>query len=98
MLYMSLPPCVCHMLGVTHRYSWILSSLVGAVYTFGFILMCPQVSEAVTRVKHSSGSHSVSWVEVVNLTPSMNVPFAVLLVWLQHLRTLSCSSPICSCT
>lgn len=30
----------------THRswYSWILNSLVGAVYTFGFILMCPQVS------------------------------------------------------
>ena len=24
-------------------YSWILNSLVGAVYTFGFILMCPQV-------------------------------------------------------
>ena len=30
----------------THKswYSWILNSLVGAVYTFGFILMCPQVS------------------------------------------------------
>jgi hypothetical protein len=29
----------------THKswYSWILSSLVGAVYMFGFILMCPQV-------------------------------------------------------
>jgi hypothetical protein len=29
----------------THKswYSWILHSLVGAVYTFGFILMCPQV-------------------------------------------------------
>ncbi|KAK9812617.1 hypothetical protein WJX72_000698 [[Myrmecia] bisecta] len=29
----------------THRswYSWILNSLVGAVYTFGFILMCPQL-------------------------------------------------------
>lgn len=29
----------------THRswYSWILSSLVGAVYTFGFVLMCPQL-------------------------------------------------------
>lgn len=29
----------------THKswYSWILSSLVGAVYTFGFILMCPQL-------------------------------------------------------
>ncbi len=25
------------------RYSWIVSSLVGAVYMFGFILMCPQV-------------------------------------------------------
>ncbi|CAD7699576.1 unnamed protein product [Ostreobium quekettii] len=24
-------------------YSWILSSFVGAVYTFGFILMCPQL-------------------------------------------------------
>ena len=23
-------------------YSWLLNSLVGAVYTFGFILMCPQ--------------------------------------------------------
>jgi hypothetical protein len=29
----------------THRswYSWAVSSLVGAVYTFGFILMCPQL-------------------------------------------------------
>lgn len=29
----------------THKswYSWILHSLVGAVYTFGFILMCPQL-------------------------------------------------------
>lgn len=29
----------------THKswHSWILSSLVGAVYTFGFILMCPQL-------------------------------------------------------
>lgn len=29
----------------THRswYSWVLNSLVGAVYTFGFILMCPQL-------------------------------------------------------
>ena len=25
-------------------YSWILSSLVGAVYMFGFILQCPQAS------------------------------------------------------
>lgn len=24
-------------------YSWVLNSLVGAVYTFGFILMCPQL-------------------------------------------------------
>ena len=29
----------------THNswYSWILNSLVGAVYMFGFILMCPQL-------------------------------------------------------
>lgn len=29
----------------THKswYSWFLGSLVGAVYAFGFILMCPQV-------------------------------------------------------
>lgn len=29
----------------THRswYSWVLSSLVGAVYAFGFALMCPQL-------------------------------------------------------
>ncbi len=29
----------------THKnwYTWILSSLVGAVYMFGFILMCPQL-------------------------------------------------------
>ncbi len=27
----------------TSWYSWLLSSLVGAVYTFGFILMCPQL-------------------------------------------------------
>lgn len=24
-------------------YSWVLKSLVGSVYTFGFILMCPQL-------------------------------------------------------
>lgn len=29
------------------RYSWILTSLVGAVYMFGFILMCPQVGHAL---------------------------------------------------
>ena len=30
----------------THRswYSFVLNTFVGAVYTFGFILMCPQVS------------------------------------------------------
>ena len=30
----------------THKswYSFVLNTLVGAVYTFGFILMCPQVS------------------------------------------------------
>lgn len=27
----------------SNRYSWLLSTLVGAVYTFGFILMCPQL-------------------------------------------------------
>ena len=29
----------------THKswYSWVLNSLVGAVYAFGFILMCPQL-------------------------------------------------------
>jgi hypothetical protein len=34
----------------THKswYSWVLGSLVGAVYMFGFILMCPQV-----RVQYS---------------------------------------------
>lgn len=32
----------------THKswYSWALGSLVGAVYAFGFILMCPQVGDA----------------------------------------------------
>ena len=30
----------------TSWYSFILNSLVGAVYTFGFILMCPQVISA----------------------------------------------------
>eukprot|EP00983_Pelagomonas_calceolata_P071630 1151341-Pelagomonas_calceolata.AAC.2 len=29
-------------------YSWIVSSLVGAVYMFGFILMCPQAYHAVS--------------------------------------------------
>lgn len=35
----------------THKswYSWILNSLVGAVYTFGFILMCPQASARAAR-------------------------------------------------
>ena len=30
----------------THKswYSFVLNTLVGAVYTFGFILMCPQVT------------------------------------------------------
>ena len=52
MRYLSyaLYPCVIGyaiyaLLYESHRgwYSWILNSLVGAVYTFGFILMCPQV-------------------------------------------------------
>lgn len=36
----------------THKswYSWILNSLVGAVYTFGFILMCPQVRNTLHHV------------------------------------------------
>ncbi len=35
----------------THKswYSWILNSLVGAVYMFGFILMCPQVCGRAPR-------------------------------------------------
>lgn len=34
----------------THKgwYSWLLGSLVGAVYAFGFILMCPQVRPRAT--------------------------------------------------
>ena len=41
----------------THRswYSYILNTLVGAVYTFGFILMCPQVS-MYTSLTHKTGS------------------------------------------
>ena len=34
-------------------YSWVLNSLVGAVYTFGFILMCPQVPPPVDCISHS---------------------------------------------
>jgi TRAP-type uncharacterized transport system fused permease subunit len=36
----------------THRswYSWVLHSLVGAVYTFGFILMCPQVRACIRHM------------------------------------------------
>ena len=44
----------------THKswYSWILNSLVGAVYTFGFILMCPQVRllDTVTESRAFTGS------------------------------------------
>jgi hypothetical protein len=41
----------------THKswYSWILGSLVGAVYTFGFILMCPQVREGGRQWGESGG-------------------------------------------
>jgi hypothetical protein len=50
-------------------YSWILNSLVGAVYTFGFILMCPQATlsllsshldlgSAPCRPKHATTSCS----------------------------------------
>lgn len=49
-LGIGLAPCVaCYALYTlkyeTHRswYSWVLSSLVGAVYAFGFVLMCPQL-------------------------------------------------------
>ena len=37
----------------SHRswYSWVLNSLVGAVYTFGFILMCPQVRRCFLRCR-----------------------------------------------
>jgi Cleft lip and palate transmembrane protein 1 (CLPTM1) len=49
-LSIALIPCVggyaiYTLLNETHKswYSWILSSLVGAVYAFGFVLMCPQL-------------------------------------------------------
>lgn len=49
-LSLALLPCVAGYSLYTlkyqaHRswYSWVLSSLVGAVYTFGFVLMCPQL-------------------------------------------------------
>eukprot|EP00884_Botryococcus_braunii_P022883 jgi/Botrbrau1/9279/Bobra.0111s0007.1 len=49
-LSLALLPCVggyaiYALLYETHKswYSWIINSLVGAVYTFGFILMCPQL-------------------------------------------------------
>ena len=37
----------------SHRswYSWVLNSLVGAVYTFGFILMCPQVRHCYVTIR-----------------------------------------------
>ena len=43
--YALYPYAIYALLYESHRgwYSWILNSLVGAVYTFGFILMCPQV-------------------------------------------------------
>ena len=36
----------------SHRswYSWVLNSRVGAVYTFGFILMCPQVPHGLPHM------------------------------------------------
>jgi hypothetical protein len=44
----------------THKswYSWVLGSLVGAVYTFGFILMCPQVSGARGVVGAARATHT----------------------------------------
>ena len=43
----------------SHRswYSWVLNSLVGAVYTFGFILMCPQVHPCFQHSKSLSSPH-----------------------------------------
>lgn len=34
------------------RYSWVINSLVGAVYMFGFILMCPQVIVALSTFRY----------------------------------------------
>ena len=57
----------------THRsfYSWAVASLVGAVYAFGFVLMCPQLwinyrlkvrrMERVTRVQSGSGRAARVW-------------------------------------
>ena len=61
----------------THRswYSWVLHSLVGAVYTFGFILMCPQV-----RAQHASPHFQVQaaeWVPAPGLT-AVGVPPRIL--------------------
>ena len=48
--YVLYPILVCYagwsLVYKTHRswYSFVLNTFVGAVYTFGFILMCPQVS------------------------------------------------------
>lgn len=47
--YVLYPILVCYagwsLVYKTHRswYSFVLNTFVGAVYTFGFILMCPQV-------------------------------------------------------
>ena len=49
--YVLYPVLACYagwsLLYKTHRswYSFVLNTFVGAVYTFGFILMCPQVSQ-----------------------------------------------------
>ncbi len=50
----------------THKswYSWVLSSLVGAVYMFGFILMCPQVREEWFNVLLHRMFCSTEWVDV----------------------------------
>lgn len=54
-LALLLPSCCC----AACRYSWILNSLVGAVYTFGFILMCPQL---YLNYKLKSVAHLPWWV------------------------------------
>ena len=48
--YLVYPLVACYAVyALTHKswYSWLLSSLVGAVYSFGFIMMVPQASKPV---------------------------------------------------
>ena len=82
----------------SHRswYSWILNSLVGAVYTFGFILMCPQVKTLLSPYVASAALETLCCAVVqqccmgFRMRASFCLLFSVSVSSFRHVSNLRC--------